>query len=68
MKFNDKKNYEPKETEEIVIDGAVMHKVSNGDTLESIAKEHEVTVQNIKDMNRRDFLTNMKSGQLIRVK
>lgn len=68
MKFNDKKNYEPKETEEIVIDGAVMHKVSEGDTLESIAKEHKVTVQSIKDMNRRDLLTNMKSGQLIRVK
>lgn len=68
MKFNDKKNYEPKETEEIVIDGAVMHKVSEGDTLESIAKEHDVTVQSIKEMNRRDFLTNMKSGQLIRVK
>ena len=68
MKFNEKKNYEPKETEEIVIDGAVMHKVSEGDTLESIAKDHKVTVQSIKDMNRRDFLTNMKSGQLIRVK
>lgn len=68
MKFNDKKNYEPKETKEIVIDGAVMHKVSAGDTLESIAKEHEVTIQNIKDMNRRDLLTNMKVGQLIRVK
>lgn len=64
MKFNDKK----KETEEIVIDGAVMHKVSEGDTLESIAKEHKVTVQSIKDMNRRDLLTNMKDGQLIRVK
>lgn len=68
MKFSEKKNYEPKETEEIVIDGAVMHKVSTGDTLESIAKEHEVTVQSIKDMNRRDLLTNMKVGQLIRVK
>lgn len=68
MKFSEKKNYEPKETEEIVIDGAVMHKVSEGDTLESIAKYHKVTVQSIKDMNRRDFLTNMKSGQLIRVK
>lgn len=64
MKFNDKK----KGTEEIAIDGAVMHKVSAGDTLESIAKEHEVTIQNIKDMNRRDLLTNMKVGQLIRVK
>ena len=68
MKFSEKKNYEPKETEEIVIDGAVMHKVSEGDTLESIAKQHKVTVQSIKDMNRRDLLTNMKSGQLIRVK
>ena len=68
MKFSEKKNYEPKETEEIVIDGAVMHKVSEGDTLESIAEEHNVTVQSIKGMNRRDFLTNMKSGQLIRVK
>ena len=64
MKFNDNK----KETEEIVIDGAVMHKVSTGDTLESIAKEHEVAVQSIKDMNRRELLTNMKDGQLIRVK
>ena len=68
MKFNDKKNYEPKKSEEIVIDRAVMHKVSEGDTLESIAKEHNVTVQSIKGMNRRDFLINMKIGQLIRVK
>lgn len=64
MKFNDKK----KETEEIVIDGAVMHKVAEGDTIASIAEEHDVTEKDIRDFNRRDILATMKVGQLIRIK
>lgn len=69
MKFNkETKVQEPKEKKEIVIDGAVMHKVAKGDTLKSIAKDHGVTEQDIKSLNRRDLLTNMKVGQLIRVK
>lgn len=64
MKFNDKK----KETEEIVIDGAVMHKIVKGDTVESIAKEHGVTEKDIRDLNRRDILATMQVGRLIRIK
>lgn len=72
MKFNkDDKAVMPKkskEIEEIVIDGAVMHKVTKGDTLKSIAEDHGVTEQDIKSLNRKDMLFNMKVGQLIRVK
>ena len=72
MKFNkEDKAVMPKkskEIEEIVVDGAVMYKVAKGDTLKSIAKDHGVTEQDIKSLNRRDLLTNMKVGQLIRVK
>ena len=64
MKFNDKK----KETEEIVIDGAVMHKVAKGDTLKSIAEDHGVTEKDIRGFNRRDILATMQVGQLIRIK
>lgn len=62
MKFNDNKQ------KEIVIDGAVMHKVSKGDSIESIAKEHGTSVREINSLNRREFLTNLKVGQMIRVK
>lgn len=69
MKFSkEDKRFNPKETQEIVIDGAVMHKVAKGDTVESIAEEHGVTQKDIKELNRRDTLVNMKVGQLIRVK
>ncbi len=64
MKFNDNK----KETEEIVIDGAVMHKIVKGDTVESIAEEHGVSEKDIRDFNRRDILATMQVGQLIRIK
>lgn len=62
MKFNDNKQ------KEIVIDGAVMHKVSKGDSIESIAKEHGTSVREINSLNRKEFLTNLKVGQMIRVK
>lgn len=72
MKFNkEDKAVMPKKTkevEEIVIDGAVMHKVVKGDTLKSIAEDHGVTEKDIRDLNRRDILATMRVGQLIRIK
>lgn len=69
MKFSkEDKGFKPKETKEIAIDGAVMHKVAKCDTVESIAEEHGVTQKDIKELNRRDNLVNMKIGQFIRIK
>lgn len=67
MKFNNESKT-VKETEEIVIDGAVMHKIVKGDTIESIAEEHGVAEKDIRDFNRRDILATMQVGQLIRIK